>query len=390
MPENFKDQFSHAQITKMARAIAQNLPDFPVDTFITLATANLEQLAMKARSQQIVAALRTTLPKDFRAAGTVLVQSLQPVLDEKSVDPNTAGWTNNLHTAEIDGIGSWLIMPTADFIGQQGQHDVSFAMDCLHAMTKRFSAEFGIRHLLKNAPEQTLTILHQWCNDPCQHVRRLISEGSRPLLPWGLRLQKFLHEPKYTLPLLEKLKDDSSDYVRLSVSNHLNDIAKQHPDVVNQITQKWQQSTGNDRIHQQRSKLLKHACRTLIKQGNPQTLALWGFAQAEIDTELSLNMTEVMMGDDLIMGVTLVNPLPQEQNILLDYVVYHQKANGQLTPRVCKWKSFIIGPNQSLTLNKKHSFKPVTTRKYYPGKHQVALQINGVITNTEDFYLVQH
>ncbi len=382
MPENFKDKFSHTSITHMGRVIEQNLSDFPTQKFINLATDNLDDLAMKARSQQIVDALIATLPKDFTKAGSALVNSLQPISEETTADPNTAGWTNNLVTSNTTGIGSWLIMPAADFIGQQGLHNVPFAMECLHAMTKRFSAEFGVRHLLKAEPKQTLSILDSWCKDPCQHVRRLVSEGSRPLLPWGIRLQSFLDDPAHTLPLLEKLKNDPSDYVRLSVANHLNDIAKQHPDIINALTEKWQQPTNK-----QRTKLLKHACRTLIKQGNRDTLALWGYTPGDFALTLTLSTKNVLMGDSIEMNVTVHNPLPKQQNILLDYVVYQQKANGQLAPRVCKWKTCVIKPQQTLTLHKKHSFKPVTTRKYYPGKHQMALQINGVTYPAETFYL---
>jgi 3-methyladenine DNA glycosylase AlkC len=58
-------------------------------------------------------------------------------------------------------------------------------MAAQHALTRRFTAEFSIRAFLERDPERTLARLRDWARDPDVHVRRLVSEGTRPRLPWA-------------------------------------------------------------------------------------------------------------------------------------------------------------------------------------------------------------
>ena len=76
----------------------------------------------------------------------------------------------------------------------------------------------------------------------------------------------------------------------------------------------------------------------------------------------------------------LHNPTDTEQLLLIDYIVHHQKSNGSTRPKVFKWKTLKINPHCTVTFTKPHSFKPITTRKYYPGEHCFTLQINGKAT----------
>lgn len=232
----FKEVFNSLSITQMGAAIFHTWSKFDQATFFALATHDLSALEMKARSNQIVSALTLTLPDDFTHAAHILVQSLAPV---HAIDKSSSGWTNN--TAAEQGIGNWLIMPSADYIALHGNTPEHFdlSMAALHAMTKRFSAEFAIRKFIITQPTKTFNILQQWTRDPDKHVRRLVSEGSRPRLPWGVRLQGLVLDPSPTLALLESLKNDPEDYVRLSVANHLNDIAKDHPALVNNLVTDW-------------------------------------------------------------------------------------------------------------------------------------------------------
>ncbi len=163
-------------------------------------------------------------------------------------------------------------MPMAHYVGLRGHDHFDLSMTLLKAFTKRFSSEFGIRFFLLDDPEQTLSVLKQWTKDEDKHVRRLVSEGSRPRLPWAMRLPLFIKDPAPVIVLLELLKDDNDEYVRRSVANNLNDIAKDHPSVVADIAGQWMQ--GADK---QRQQLIRHACRTLIKQGNKKVLRVFGF-----------------------------------------------------------------------------------------------------------------
>jgi 3-methyladenine DNA glycosylase AlkC len=85
---------------------------------------------------------------------------------------------------------------------------------------------------LSRDPERTLARLREWARDPHPHVRRLVSEGTRPRLPWAPRLVAFQKDPRPVLELLELLKDDPELLVRRSVANNLNDIGKDHPELL--------------------------------------------------------------------------------------------------------------------------------------------------------------
>ena len=377
----FKDVFNPSAIENMGESIAKVWSNFDQSQFVKIAANNLTDLAMKARSNQIVCALDATLPNDFAQASQILIQALASVHD---IDTDSSGWTNNL--AANDGIGNWLIMPCADFIALRGNssHNFLLSMRALHAMTKRFSAEFAIRPFIVDMPKQTFAILQKWTDDPDKHVRRLVSEGSRPRLPWGIRLQAQVLDPTPAFVLLEQLKNDPEDYVRLSVANHLNDIAKDHPNLVNDIARRWLSEAP---ASTQRTKLVKHACRTLIKQGNRDTLAMFGYTNATLEVGFSLGQNIVTIGQHITLECHIHNPTATAQTLLVDYLVHHQKANGSTSSKVFKWKSLTLQPGAATSITKQHSFKPVTTRKYYPGEHRFDIQINGQVFAQASGYL---
>ena len=106
-------------------------------------------------------------------------------------------------------------------------------------LTKRFCAEFSIRAFLVRHPEATYARLADWTGDENVHVRRLVSEGARPRLPWASRLRAFQEDPRPVIALLELLKDDPERYVQRSVANNLNDIGKDHPGVAVDLCRRW-------------------------------------------------------------------------------------------------------------------------------------------------------
>jgi 3-methyladenine DNA glycosylase AlkC len=225
--------------------------------------------------------------------------------------------------------------------------------------------------------------LLRWTQDPSDHVRRLASEGSRPRLPWGLRLQSLVQDPSPTLPILLALQDDPSDYVRRSVANHLNDIAKDHPDVVVQWVQQHLPKASKER-----AALLKHASRSLIKDGNAPMLSLWGAGKAlQGSTALKLGPGKLAVGDALEIEVSLRSSAKSAQKLVVDYVVHHVKANGSTSPKVFKGWVLTLEAGEKVLLRKQHSFKPITTRRYHAGQHRISLQINGQTMAEADFAL---
>ena len=275
-------------------------------------------------------------------------------------------------------------MPMTHYVGLCGHGHFDLSMTLFKELTKRFSSEFGIRFFLLESPDKTLSILKKWANDKDRHVRRLVSEGTRPRLPWAMRLPIFIKDPMPVIDLLEQLKDDDEVYVRRSVANNLNDIAKDHPDIVAEIAAQWIKGASEER-----KKLIRHACRTLIKNGHKKTLKVLGFNPPKIkQASIDILTPEVVFGDVLQFTMTIVSDSKQKQALMIDYIIHHQKANGTTSPKVFKWQTTTLPAKKTLTSTKKHAIKKITTRVYYPGTHTVEVVVNGVSVGAADFQLL--
>jgi 3-methyladenine DNA glycosylase AlkC len=372
MAEAFKNLIHPGTVALAGEHLQRAWPAFDRKAFERQALRGLEALEFKARAMQLADALEATLPADFDAACTVLEASLAPPL---ALD--AAGEPVNLATGrgaeDQPGLTGWVLWSAGEFVARRGLPHVPRALACLHAVTQRFTGEFAIRPFLQHAPAATLHTLTQWVHDPSAHVRRLVSEGSRPRLPWGLQLKALVADPTPTLPLLRALQDDPSAYVRRSVANHLNDIAKDHPGLVASWVQEHRSSA-----HPQREALLRHASRSLIKQGHAPTLHAWGLGQGlQGQASLAVSPGSVAVGAGIELSVTLQSSAAAEQALVIDYAVHHVRANGSSSPKVFKGWKFSLAPGEHRTLVKRHSLRPVTTRRLYPGEHRIELLVNG-------------
>ncbi len=365
MAEPFKNFINAKLIEDMGHALSNAWSKFDAKAFTAQATTGVEDLELKARSEHITDALIAHLPGDFQRTSEILLKSL--------ADENRQ-----------NGISGWAIAPITYYVALKGQSHFEISMNLLKEMTKRFTAEFDIRFFLMENQAQVIEILYSWLDDPDHHVRRLISEGTRPRLPWGIRLQSFVDDPSPILPLLDALKDDGEEYVRRSVANNLNDIAKDHPDLVADIAAEWLKNADKNRI-----RLVKHACRTLIKQGHKNTLKAFGYNEPQVELkQFNVLKSQVIYGTELEFEVKLKSSLADDQNIIIDYAVHHRKANGKTSPKVFKWKMATLKAGQNLKAAKKHKIVPITTRVYYPGTHSVELLINGKSFGRCDFELI--
>ncbi|WP_375748942.1 DNA alkylation repair protein [Vibrio sp. HN007] len=374
MPEPFKNLLGPALVNGIAKNLIRVHPHFDSDGFVQAIIPKLDDLELKQRSDLICEQLSVFLPKEFPEAGDILLKSLGTSLTGESMESKT----------DENGIAGWAIMPVADFVARNGQEHFELSMTLLKEMTRRFSSEFAIRPFLDTQTEATLEVVHHWAVDEDQHVRRLASEGTRPRLPWGMRLGKFVKDPSQIIPVLEKLKDDESEYVRRSVANNLNDISKDHPDLVAEVVEEWLVDASENR-----KKLVRHACRTLIKSGHPATLSILGFKNPKLAScTLNSSSNQLIYGGSVDLNALIESDSDVAQPLMIDYVVHHQKANGTTSPKVFKWKSVDLLPGKKLAIKKKHSIKPVTTRVYYPGLHKVELQINGEVVAETGFELI--
>lgn len=228
-------------------------------------------------------------------------------------------------------------------------------------------------HFIVQHPALVFETLTRWCHDPSAHVRRLVSESSRPRLPWGLRLQALVADPGPTLPLLRALQDDPSPCVRRSVANHLNDIAKDHPGLVADWLDQHLPGASAER-----AALLRHAGRGLVKQGHLQVLQAFGQGAAFCgQARLQAAPAVVQLGGAVTMTLQLRSTAAQAQTLAIDYAVHHLKADGSRSAKVFKGWQRRLPAHGELTLVKRHALKPVTTRRYHAGEHLLSVQLNG-------------
>ncbi len=367
MAEPFKNLLNAQVVAEIGRHLQRASPEFNSERFKVLAHAGLNALELKARSWHICNALESTLPGDFSATAGVMERSLATI--DTLVDETLDGPTG----ARDDGLAGWAVWPLTEYVARHGHADTPRALQALHAMTQRFTAEWAIRPFILRAPELSFAHLHRWASDASPHVRRLVSEGSRPRLPWGMVLKPLVVDPSPTLPLLLKLMDDASPYVRRSVANHLNDIAKDHPHVV----EAW--------LHEhlpgaspQRQALLKHASRTLVKRGHAGVMGAWGVGERlEGRASLALSSHRATVGDSLQLQAHVRSTAQSVQRLAIDYAVHHVKASGDTSAKVFKGWVLELAAGEERELLKKHSLKPITTRRYHAGVHRIELLING-------------
>lgn len=370
MQEDFKfrEVFNKKVVIELAENIKQNYSRFEQVSFCDSINNKINDLNFGERSKLITENLKKFLPQKFPDAINILLQSLP----------------EEIQTEELTGFDRFIIMPQTAFVSKYGLEHYDLSMTALYEMTKRFTAEGDIRIFIDKFPEKTLSILEKWAEDENCHVRRLVSEGIRPRLPLGIRLKRFQKDPVPVIHLLEKLKEDPVLYVRRSVANNLNDIAKDNPKIVTDTLKKWKNIDNKGTQW-----LIKHALRTLLKQGNSDALALLGYETLGIEvSEITLQTNKIKIGEDLVFNFSLKSIASKSQNLMIDYIIYYQKANGKQSPKVFKLSKKELNSEKTLTFEKKHSFKPISTRKHYKGKHNISLQINGKEFEKIEFDLI--
>ncbi len=372
--EPFKNLIDKGTVEAIGTQLQRVWPAFDSKRFHELAQTGLDALEFKARARHVSAALEATLPQDFDQAAALLEATLAPPGAQS--DPRWAQVGNG-------ALAGWAVWPMGEYVARRGLQSPQRALATLHALTQRFTAEWPIRTFIEQHPELTFTTLAQWASDPSEHVRRLVSEGSRPRLPWGLQLKGLIKDPAPTLPLLLALQDDTSDYVRRSVANHLNDIAKDHPAVVAEWLERHLVHASPER-----RALLKHATRTLVKQGDARVLKAWGLGKPlRGNATLSITPKCVAVGDNVELAVTLASTASRAQKLVIDYAVHHVKANGSTSGKVFKGWVLELTANEERSLRKSHSMRLITTRVYHAGHHAVDLRINGQTVASAGFDL---
>jgi len=357
-PFLLKNGLARPAIDRIATAFKAVHPEFEVKQFARASMKGLDKLELKERVQHVICVLGEHLPRSFPET-VKLLKRIPPVWDYGEPDDSTASFA------------AW---PITDCVAEFGLDHPRLALGTLKKLTCMFSAEFAVRPFLLSDPDFVYETLASWCSDRSEHVRRLVSEGTRPRLPWSVQLNPAIADPSRGIVLLEKLKDDQSLYVRRSVANHLNDIAKDHPETCIAVCKRW-----NNGASEERKWIIRHATRTLVKAGHPDVFGLLGFTENPRlqASPIELNRQSLRLGGDITFAARLSNNNKRTQRVVIDYAIHHRKANGTTQPKVFKLKEATIAPGNGHVIKKRHAIKPISTRRYYSGKHAIELLVNG-------------
>lgn len=360
-PFLLKDLFDVESVGELSAAVHAAHPAFDAEAFLAeVFDDRWESLELKQRMRRLAEVLDEHLPGDYRRKLQILLAAAR-------------------HTP-----AGFPAMAYSDFVEAYGTDDWEASVPALEQFTTLVSAEFAIRPFIEADPDRTLARMLEWASAPDPAVRRLASEGCRPRLPWGMRLQSLVDDPRPVFPILERLRDDPDESVRRSVANNLNDIAKDHPDLVVETLRRWNRSPS-----EHTPRLIRHALRTLLKRGDPEAMELLGFSRhprVEV-TEVRVEPDRVPIGGSARLSLTLVSTDEEPQQLMVDYVIHYVKANGSASPKVFKLTTLELEPGTRAGLGRKLSFVQMSTRHHHPGVHRVEIQVNGQILGSTDLLL---
>ncbi len=350
MPEKLKDILFPIEKVKLFSTVLKEVyPEFDSDSFLkAVCDENWAECALKAKMRHTTICLYQFLPKDFSIAVEIL----------KSIVPKVTGFES-------------IVLP--DYVEVYGQDFWDISLPALGVLTKCGTSEFAIRSFLNKDLELAMKFMNNWADNEDFKVRRFASEGCRPRLPWGLGVPALKTDPTLILPILEKLKNDPEEFVRKSVANNLNDISKDHSELVLDICKRWQGHSKNT------DWIIKHACRTLLKQGNKRAMLLFGFANPEkMKVEnLIISNRSPKIGEDIIFSFNLNLKTDNKQKVRIEYIIHFVKISGRTSPKVFQLKEVEMNPGLQ-NISKKHSFKNLSTRKHNAGEHKLEIIINGI------------
>ena len=354
--EPFKNTFNRPLLQQVASAFSSVHPDFQDERFFSLVfDSEWEQLELKQRIRHISRCLGAILPSNYRQALKVVQEVTKQLLKESGEQMSF----------------QYLFLP--DFVETWGVEDPEASLPALETITRWSSAEFAIRPFLLRYPKLVYTQMLDWSKHPSPMVRRLSSEGFRPRLPWGMGIPSLKQDPGPILPILEQLRNDPSETVRRSVANNLNDISKDHPQLVLHICRNWM---GESR---QTDQLLKHACRGLLKKGDAEALRLFGYPSETIGLRIEqLSYPEkIKIGGVFPFSFVVRNESDQPMAIRIDLQMEYRTATGQYSKKVFKIKEGSLAARQTEPIQRHRPFTDFTIRKHYPGLHRFALIVNG-------------
>ncbi|AUP81393.1 DNA alkylation repair protein [Flavivirga eckloniae] len=370
MPELLKNLYNTEFFNRLTTSVQEIVPDFNKTSFLkNIYDSEWENRELKQRMRHITLVFKDHLSDDF-SLNVEIILKLIPALEKN-------GFKAESHLG-------FIFFP--DFIEIYGLEHYQTSIKAFEIITQFVSCEFAVRPFIIKYPDDMLKQMVLWSNHKKRSVRRLATEGCRPRLPWAMGIPSLKQNPAPIIPILETLKNDPSEYVRRSVANNLNDISKDHPNTVISLVKKWQgKSKETDWV-------IKHASRTLLKQGNPEIMPLFGFGSIDKIkvTDFKILTPKVKIGTFLEFSLNLVNTSSKPSKIRLEYGLYYKKANGTLSRKVFSIGEKNYPKNSTTNIVRKQPFKIITTRKFYLGEHKLSIIVNGIeLEDVLDFELVK-
>tara|TARA_R100001143_G_scaffold63318_2_gene69700 strand:- start:6619 stop:7722 length:1104 start_codon:yes stop_codon:yes gene_type:complete len=366
MAEPLKNLYSPSFFNHLGDLLAELIPDFSKNTFIEdIHDNDWEDRELKERMVHIANVLHCHFPGEYKKSVQVILNLTQSVSNSPLADHNF----------------EFIFLPT--YIEGYGLEHYEESIEAMESLTQFISCEFAVRPFILKYPDRMMVQMELWALHENHHVRRLASEGCRPRLPWASALNEFKKDPAPILPILETLKSDSSEYVRRSVANNLNDIAKDHPDLVLDICQQWiGESKETDR-------LVKHACRTLLKRAHPKALAMFGY-----DEPTGVQITDfkhdqkVKIGGGFNFGFTIIYNKNKSKKLRIEYGIDYLKSNGSQNRKIFKLSDLVFKAENRSKFSRSQSFRNMTTRKHYTGQHKIVIIVNGKEMASGEFEVV--
>ncbi|RZJ47916.1 MAG: DNA alkylation repair protein [Flavobacterium sp.] len=361
-----KDIYSVAFYENFGQAVAEVHPIFDKQKFIkTIYEGDFAQKEWKERMKHTTVVFHKFMPENFPEAVVIIDKVIHNLRKKNFTEGNLA------------------FIFFADYIETYGLEDFKTSAKAFVSITQFISCEFAVRPFILKYKVKMIDEMVKWSTHENHHVRRLSSEGSRPRLPWAMAIPFLKKDPVSILPILENLKNDPSEYVRRSVANNLNDIAKDNPELVLEIAGKWKG------FSKETDAIIKHGCRTLLKQGHPEILSHYGLESTNIElSDFEIKTPVVKIGEYLQFQFNLKNLNKEPKTVRLEYAVHYKKAKGHLAKKVFKISEKIYQPEQLVKVERNQSFKIITTRVFHTGLHELSIIINGTESEALSFDLI--
>lgn len=363
-----KDIYTSRFFDRFANVLDEVLTNFDKAKFIRMIfDKEWKHRELKQRMKHIAFVLSHFLPADFAKAAKLIQQIIKK---SKEVGFTEAGI-------------EFMFLP--EYIEVYGIGRFDTAVKTIESVTQFTSCEFAVRPFIIKHGDKMINQMIQWSLHEDYKVRRLASEGCRPRLPWAMTLPELKKNPTPILPILENLKSDPSEWVRRSVANNINDIAKDNPQLVIEIAQRWKG------LSRETDAIIKHGCRTLLKNGQSEILEYFELtSDNELEvTNVEIENNKVRIGDALEFSFTVRNQNSTPRKVRIEYAISYLRQNGSHSRKVFKISERYMGANEKLRLRRKQSFRKITTRKFYSGMQRLSIIINGREKITKKFWLLE-